>query len=254
MNYKRIYNQFIADRRAKEHTLTGYTEKHHIVPRSLGGDNSKENLIRLTAEDHLHAHLLLAKIYGGSQWGGVWALIKLKGNDRCISNIFKNKKYIEISRKESALSKRKDSDSCIISTAKKFSFYSDWHNEEPNHTQIARKRGIFEECVQHMKKKPRPIKWGISSCINESKKFSNKTEWFKKSQSSYNAAKKFKIFDKCVLHMQTPISTKKIVCFNTGEIFDSTYAVANKLKRTHSAICYAIRNKTNCGGYKWGYA
>ena len=68
MNYKKIYNDFITDRRAKESTLTGYTEKHHIKPKSLGGDNSKENLIRLTAEDHVHAHLLLAKAYGGKQW------------------------------------------------------------------------------------------------------------------------------------------------------------------------------------------
>ena len=67
MNYQRIYDEFIADRRSKESSLTGYTEKRHILPRSLGGDNSKSNLIKLTAQDHYFAHELLAKIYGGEK-------------------------------------------------------------------------------------------------------------------------------------------------------------------------------------------
>lgn len=72
MNYQRIYDEFIADRREKESLLTGYTENHHIIPRSLGGNNLKENLIRLTAQDHYFAHELLAKIHGGSMWSALF--------------------------------------------------------------------------------------------------------------------------------------------------------------------------------------
>lgn len=74
MNYSKIYQDFIIDRRSKEGALIEsgqYKEKHHIIPRSLGGDNSKENLIFLSAEDHMRAHLLLAKIYGGTMWAAV---------------------------------------------------------------------------------------------------------------------------------------------------------------------------------------
>lgn len=39
----------------------GYTEKHHIVPRSMGGTDDKENLVILTAREHYIAHLLLTK-------------------------------------------------------------------------------------------------------------------------------------------------------------------------------------------------
>jgi hypothetical protein len=42
-----------------------------INPRSLGGGDEPENLIALTAGDHLRAHILLAKIYGGKQWAAV---------------------------------------------------------------------------------------------------------------------------------------------------------------------------------------
>lgn len=77
MNYIRIYEAFIKDRRAKEPTLAGYTERHHILPRSLGGVDEPDNLIKLTPEDHYFAHLLLAKIHGGSQWRALHAMAHL---------------------------------------------------------------------------------------------------------------------------------------------------------------------------------
>lgn len=40
-----------------------YTETHHIVPRCLGGTDEADNLVELTAEEHLCAHLLLTRIY-----------------------------------------------------------------------------------------------------------------------------------------------------------------------------------------------
>lgn len=71
MDYHRIYREFIKDRREREPGLSGYTERHHILPRSLGGGDEPENLIRLTAEDHFFAHLLLAKMHGGKLWSPV---------------------------------------------------------------------------------------------------------------------------------------------------------------------------------------
>lgn len=37
------------------------TEKHHIMPRSFGGDNSKDNLIKLSTREHFIAHYLIYK-------------------------------------------------------------------------------------------------------------------------------------------------------------------------------------------------
>lgn len=71
MDYGRIYRDFIADRRIRESSLTGYVERHHIVPKSRGGSNDPDNLIKLTAEDHFFAHLLLAKMHGGWMWMAV---------------------------------------------------------------------------------------------------------------------------------------------------------------------------------------
>jgi hypothetical protein len=63
--YTQIYNTLIE--RAKSRTLFKdlYTEKHHIIPRSLGGDNSPNNIAILTAKEHYICHLLLIRITEG---------------------------------------------------------------------------------------------------------------------------------------------------------------------------------------------
>lgn len=43
----------------------GYFEKHHILPKSLGGDDSEDNLVKLTAKEHIFAHKILIKITYG---------------------------------------------------------------------------------------------------------------------------------------------------------------------------------------------
>ena len=64
MDYLRIYNNIIqnglnCNRNKKEN----YFEEHHITPKSLGGSNSNDNLVLLTAKEHYICHLLLVKIY-----------------------------------------------------------------------------------------------------------------------------------------------------------------------------------------------
>jgi hypothetical protein len=61
MNYERIYNQIIE--RAKSRQLEGYIERHHIIPKCMGGTNDKENIINLTAREHYLCHMLLVEIY-----------------------------------------------------------------------------------------------------------------------------------------------------------------------------------------------
>jgi len=74
MNYARIYAAFIDDRKAKQPQAPEYFEKHHIKPRCLGGGDEPENIIRLTPEDHLFAHILLAWIHGGKLWAAVFLM------------------------------------------------------------------------------------------------------------------------------------------------------------------------------------
>lgn len=61
MNYSKHYELLIE--RAKNRKISGYVEKHHIVPRCLGGTDNEENLVELYPEEHFLAHQLLVKIY-----------------------------------------------------------------------------------------------------------------------------------------------------------------------------------------------
>jgi hypothetical protein len=62
--YCKWYFNIIENR--KTHSLDGYTENHHIVPRSMGGTNEKSNLVRLSPREHFICHRLLTKITTGS--------------------------------------------------------------------------------------------------------------------------------------------------------------------------------------------
>ena len=66
MDYKNIYYKIIEKANNEDingKRSIGYYEKHHIQPRSLGGNNNKENLVKLTAREHFICHWLLVKMY-----------------------------------------------------------------------------------------------------------------------------------------------------------------------------------------------
>lgn len=75
MDYKKTYDSLIESRRGRGST-SGSTHLHHIVPKSEGGDDEPENLVRLTPREHYIAHLLLAKIYNDQK---MWCAIQMMG-------------------------------------------------------------------------------------------------------------------------------------------------------------------------------
>jgi len=78
--YTSYYNNII--NKAKNRLLDGYYETHHIIPKSLGGTNLKENLVNLTAREHFICHLLLTKMYEGDAKSkmihAAWAMTTLE--------------------------------------------------------------------------------------------------------------------------------------------------------------------------------
>ena len=71
MNYKKIYDSIIERATGRKKMRLGhpnyvYYERHHILPKCLGGSNEKTNLAFLTAEEHWVAHLLLVKMNPGN--------------------------------------------------------------------------------------------------------------------------------------------------------------------------------------------
>jgi hypothetical protein len=61
--YTKLYYQIITPTLNRE--LNTYKELHHIIPRSLGGTDEKDNLTYLTAREHFICHWLLVKMTEG---------------------------------------------------------------------------------------------------------------------------------------------------------------------------------------------
>lgn len=66
MNYIKVYDDLVAKcivRGLDKKVLNGYFEKHHIIPKCLGGKNTNDNYVLFTAREHVIAHKLLWKAY-----------------------------------------------------------------------------------------------------------------------------------------------------------------------------------------------
>jgi ribosomal protein S15P/S13E len=58
--YTKWYNSIIEN--AKLRNVDGYLEKHHILPKCLGGLDNTENIVKLSAREHFICHWLLTKM------------------------------------------------------------------------------------------------------------------------------------------------------------------------------------------------
>jgi hypothetical protein len=84
MNHEQIYNKIINNAKSQIRSKKdSYFERHHIIPKTVGGDNSKENIVLLTAKEHFVCHRLLCFIYPESKSlrFAFWAMCnQLKGD------------------------------------------------------------------------------------------------------------------------------------------------------------------------------
>jgi hypothetical protein len=92
--YSKWYFSIIENAKNKNYTIY---EKHHILPKSLGGSNDKDNLVNLSLREHYICHKLLTKMTkGGMKHKMLYALHKM-----CFSGKYGNgSRLYEIFRKE----------------------------------------------------------------------------------------------------------------------------------------------------------
>lgn len=64
--YEKIYDKLMERGRSRKYQR-GQHERHHIIPKSLGGLNLKQNITCLTYREHFLAHWLLTKVKVGAE-------------------------------------------------------------------------------------------------------------------------------------------------------------------------------------------
>lgn len=87
MDYQKIYTNLIENCKNKEYLE--YTEKHHIIPKCMGGTDGPENIVELSAREHFIAHMLLFKIHRTKELA--YAMNMMTVHDS--SNRSKNRRY-----------------------------------------------------------------------------------------------------------------------------------------------------------------
>lgn len=80
--YTRIYFSIVENARLRVLPKNQYKETHHIIPRSLGGDNSSDNLVDLTAREHFICHKLLVRMTQGESRGKMACAVMLMSGKR----------------------------------------------------------------------------------------------------------------------------------------------------------------------------
>jgi hypothetical protein len=63
MNYLKIYDKIIINCQNRYLDESIYCEKHHVLPKCLGGDDTTDNIVKVTAKEHFVLHHLLAVGY-----------------------------------------------------------------------------------------------------------------------------------------------------------------------------------------------
>lgn len=124
MNYKKIYDEIIYRRKLER--PDGYTEKHHVVPRCLGGSDESDNMVALTAREHFICHWLLVKMNTGRDKMRLSAAFNAMC--RMSDGQIRNSKNFEIARKHFSLNHPcKDESTRNKISASLREYYSDAH-------------------------------------------------------------------------------------------------------------------------------
>jgi hypothetical protein len=256
LNYQRIYAEFIASRKTLEPGLVAsgqYKERHHIVPRSMGGSNAKDNLIWLTAGDHFFAHEVLARVYGGKMWIALGLMAH--GNSKSAKNITVNHRTYAAIRRRSVIEVTK-----LISGdnhwLKDESRKSKWVHVFRANLKKAVEANIGENNVMHRKE----VKAKISAAHDKHRRDGTgvySEEARRLGKAAHNTPEYIAGASQRVSGEKNPMhgrskdknpNSRSVRCIETGVVFSSAKAAAEWCGvEVNRACSYGIM----AGGYHW---
>lgn len=154
--YCRWYFKIIEKARGRNSSSLNYCERHHILPRSLGGTDDLDNIVSLTAREHFVCHLLLTKFTQGKDKRKMcYALSSFHRKSKYHKRVFNSYEY-EALRKNSVVL-------CLETISKrKFPTGKEHHMYGKNHTIFSKQK------IRNSKFKTKWITpWGIFNFVSE---------------------------------------------------------------------------------------
>lgn len=237
MNYEKIYNQIVE--RARNRVLDSYTERHHIIPRCIGGVDAKENLVDLTAREHFICHRLLVNIHPDNNKlkFALWAMCNMKSK--------RQSRYVPSSRIYESIKLEVIK---IISEKKKGVKLTEEHKRKTSETLKGRKRP--QEVIDKIHKKRLESNWKHSE--ETRKKMTGRTlsEETRKKISEANIRRNSNPEFRKKL---SDVSVHKRACVIDGVWYESIRQASNQLGIKWDKVSHRIKSKSE--KFKnWNYA
>jgi hypothetical protein len=202
MQYRIIYDQLIDHAKATNNDSGPY-EKHHIIPKSLGGSNLKNNIVKLTPRQHFVAHRLLTKfLIGADKHKMIFAVKRMAtSNKRKLYNInSRTYEWLRIQHNIAAsivMKGRKPSDDTIrkqsIAQRKRYALTpTHWKDRQhdPNSIELIREANIGKNNHQYGKPRTTEERLKISLTMKGRKKSKETIEKFKNRKDSEETKRK----------------------------------------------------------------
>ncbi len=256
MNYEKIYNQIIENaktlNRVKGKDMI--FENHHILPKSIGGGNNKENLVLLTPKEHYICHRLLVQIYRGTNnqfkmYYAMWCMINGLGKNRHITS---SKIYEKLRIEMSKVVGGNGPDNRKI--IEQYSLDGNLIQVFSSAKEASKKLGLsnspIEACARGEIKSSGGFNWKYKDSEKKIEPIFHKKSGRKTGSIPWNKNKKFNLG--CVKN------TKKILQYSLSGDFIKEWncisEASNELKINRGSIENCANNKSkSAGNFNWKY-
>lgn len=260
MNYIKLHDKIIEKARVREKPVC-YCERHHVLPKSMGGDDSKDNIVILTAREHFVIHWLLYKIHKNSSMAlAFFSMSKPVGNGR-VRYTSRNFKYAREAGAKAV---------SYLKSGEKHHMFGLLGDKNPHYgmKRSEKTKKLLSEKAK-LRTGDKNVKSKKITCIETGEVFNTITEAKEKhKKGNINYALKsggtagglhfsYLGVSQPVSHLKGYASgdrawnSKKILNKTTGEVFETMASAGLSISVSSAAIAYAIKNKTKCRGMEF---
>jgi hypothetical protein len=190
IKYKKLYTKIIDNAIRLDRVKAPGLERHHIIPKSLGGPNTKDNLVYLTTREHYIAHVLLTKLKNPQARSKMfYALCRMKENAptaRAYDRFINTAKKSTMGKNNPFYGKKHSSDSLSKISGTHHHMYGKSHSTESRDKMSQSKKGRFTGDKNPMFGKIHPPEWRAT----HSRKLSGSSH-FNFGKPAFNAGRKW---------------------------------------------------------------
>jgi hypothetical protein len=257
MNYKKIYDQIIEnsikENRVKN-KLTLY-EKHHIIPKSIGGTNNKNNLVLLTPKEHYICHKLLVEIYKltiyeSKMYFAMWCMVNGVGNQKRHATTSKIYQRLKIEMFEKLKTNRPDNRKRIFQFSLDGEYIKTFDSVKEASKELNIGSSGIENCARGKSKSSGGFNWKYEKSEKIIQQVTHLKSGSKVGSTPWNKGRVFDNF--CGNH------TKKILQYSLDGFlikeWECILIASKELKINRDSIENCARGKSkSSGGFNWKY-